>query len=288
MLAAASDEEDMTEIKFPVYASIKVDGIRCLIRKGKPFSRALKPIANAHINKTLADLDLPPFDGELKVGKKFQDSTSGIMSEDGLPDFAYWVFDLVPKDPSTPYLRRMKKLRKLSKQYPQLKFIFPTKINNLKDLRRFARQCVKDGHEGAIFRSGDSPYKYGRSTWKEGWCVKLKFFVDREAEICYFYEEYENRNKLERDALGYADRSSHQANMVGKGILGGVWVWDEKYGLFKIGTGRGWTKKLRKQMWEEGIQVYREQKIKYRFQPIGVKDKPRIPIALGIRHPDDL
>ena len=37
-------EEPLDDVKFPVYVSTKLDGIRCLIIDGVAYSRSLKPI----------------------------------------------------------------------------------------------------------------------------------------------------------------------------------------------------------------------------------------------------
>jgi DNA ligase-1 len=82
MLASPAPET----IKFPVLASPKLDGIRCIIRDGVAVSRNLKPIPNVYIQKSLAGL--PPLDGELIVGPPvgndvWNRSNSGVMSRDG-------------------------------------------------------------------------------------------------------------------------------------------------------------------------------------------------------------
>lgn len=96
-------------LQFPLLASPKLDGIRCVctVNDG-PVSRSLKPIPNRFIHGQL--FFYPPFDGELMVGdptdpSAFNRSTSGIMSHDGEPDFTYWVFDFWKLEAGTALLR---------------------------------------------------------------------------------------------------------------------------------------------------------------------------------------
>ncbi len=89
---------DFSKIKYPVYASPKLDGIRCSIVDGKALSRTLKPIPNKHIQSILSNSWLDGLDGELIVGNPtsptcYTDSVSGVMAFDKVPNFTYYVFD---------------------------------------------------------------------------------------------------------------------------------------------------------------------------------------------------
>ena len=109
MLAAKL--EDPSRLKFPVLVTPKIDGIRCVITDEGPRTRSLKEIPNRHIMHQLSTL--PKWlDGELTVGDKFFDCTSGIMSEDGRPDFKFWIFDTV--SPQHTYDHRVGQLLTLT------------------------------------------------------------------------------------------------------------------------------------------------------------------------------
>ena len=75
------------------------------------------------------------------------------------------------------------------------------------------------------------------------------------------------------------------------GMLG-KFVAEDIHGRFpgvklKIGTGRGLTDDLRKEVWNNR-KAYVGQLVKYKFQKYGSKDAPRLPIFLGFRHPEDV
>ncbi len=69
-------------------------------------------------------------------------------------------------------------------------------------------------------------------------------------------------------------------------MLGALAVRDVLSGVeFEIGTG--FSEALRQKIWSQQDR-YRSQLVKYkRFDP-GTKDKPRHPVFLGFRHPDDM
>src|SRR5262245_16576926 len=88
--------KELSQIKFPVLLTPKLDGIRCLKVNGRAVSRKFLPIPNHHV-RTLIEQHLPDgVDGELMCpGAMFNQTTSRIMSQEGTPDFEYYVFDVV-------------------------------------------------------------------------------------------------------------------------------------------------------------------------------------------------
>src|SRR4051812_33650187 len=103
----ASAVENLDDIKFPVIASPKLDGIRCLKIDGKVVSRNFKPIPNRYIREALEYILPNGADGEIIVGKTFQDVSSGVMSHDGEPEFIYHMFDYVKDSLGKPYVDRI-------------------------------------------------------------------------------------------------------------------------------------------------------------------------------------
>lgn len=286
MLASTCD--NIAELKYPVYATPKIDGIRCLIVKGVAMSRSLKPIPNKHIQKVLGQKAFNGFDGELVVKGTFQDVSSAVMSEDGKPDFTYCVFDIVDED--SDYLERMESLKNwvMHNVPPVLTFLLPTRILDKNQLQGCLDTYLKAGHEGAMVRSGDGPYKYGRSTIKEGYLLKVKPFDDAEAVIVDFEEQMHNGNQAKRSEVGRMKRSSHKANKSGKDTLGALVcrnyvLWPDQE--FNIGSGM--DDALRLKIWKNKAK-YRGKFIKFKYQKIGTKDRPRIPVFLGFRDSRDL
>jgi DNA ligase 1 len=301
MLAAPCAAFDC--IKYPVYATPKIDGIRCLTIKPdvirgidqrcKPVTRQLEPIPNLHVRSLLECLPVG-LDGELVSGTSangsFNGTSSDIMSEEGWPEFRYIVFDfghqhIFDTDRQTGYLSRIKLLQQLTLSEHCI-VLEPVCVNNPDELRAYEQAVLQQGYEGVMIRQPDSPYKFGRSTINEQYLLKIKQFEDSEAEVIGFQEKLHNSNEPTINPLGYQERSTHQDNMLATGVLGALCVRDIKTGVeFKIGTG--FDDLQREQIWRSR-ESYLGLIAKYKHQPHGRVDKPRFPVFIGWRDVRDL
>lgn len=278
------------KLTFPLLATPKIDGIRCLVIDGKALSRSFKPIPNHHI-RNMIEANCPNgFDGEIICGDGFNDVQSMVMKREGTPDFTYLVFDTVRNSLDTPYVERQIHLAEDFCHTPLLAFckpLFGQLVNSLEELHQVMEQHLAEGHEGTMVRTLNSPYKCGRASLKEGYLTAIKYFVDDEAEIIGFEELMHNENEKTEDAFGHSERSSKKENMKPANTLGAFVVRHSNGLEFKIGTGKGLTAELRKTIWDNKDQ-YLGQLAHYRYQPHGVKDRPRIPVWHGFRSREDL
>lgn len=275
----------LDELFFPCYCTPKFDGIRCLIKDGVAVSRTLKPIRNKHVQSMLKGLP-DGLDGELMLEytANFSEISSAIMREEGEPSFRYLVFDYITDG---GYLQRLDELELQAILICRfVSVILPTKINNLLEFEMFESKCLESGFEGVMIRKEDGPYKFGRSTSNEGYLLKWKRFIDSEAEILGYVEQTHNANEKEKDAFGNSKRSQHKKNLVPVGTLGALLVRDVKTKIeFSIGTGfngadRAYIWSLRDK--------FIGHTVKYKYQEIGVKGKPRFPVFLGFRDKEDM
>lgn len=277
------------KIKFPVLATPKIDGIRCLKINGQALSRSFKPIPNHHIRNWIEQNCPDGFDGEILCGDGFSDVQSMVMSREGTPNFTYLVFDYVSESLIKPYSARQIDLAEAFCHPPLIenaKPLYGEVAHNMDELQLIMERHLAEGHEGTMIRDPGSPYKCGRSSLKEGFLIAIKQFVDAEAEVIGFEEQMHNENVAETDAFGYTERSSKKENMTPANTLGAFIVKSEDGTTFKIGTGKGLTAQLRKEIWTNKDQ-YLGKLVHYRFQPHGVKDRPRIPSFYGFRHVED-
>lgn len=275
---------DFAKIVYPVYASPKLDGIRCSVVDGRALTRSLKAVPNLHISTALSDPLFGGFDGEIIIGSPtsktvYTDTVSGVMRVSGQPSFTYFVFDLHDM-PDARFEFRLEQLKHLD--FPgNFTLLRQELIRDEAELLAYEASKVEEGYEGIILRSPNAPYKFGRSTVNEGYLLKVKRFEDSECEIIGVEEEMFNGNAAETNELGRTKRSSHKAGKVGKGTMGALIVRDLVSGVeFNIGTG--FTAAQRAEDWEIGSLH------KYKFFPVGVKDKPRHPVYLGARGRSDL
>jgi DNA ligase-1 len=285
-------EADLKKLVYPVWASDKLDGIRVVVDKGVAYSRKLIAIPNDYVQTLIHAWahQLDNHDGELIVGDAygegvFNRTTSGVMRKDGAPKFAFHVFDII--EPNLTFTERYKYLYRFSEHADPhfVKVVTQQWIENEDELLSFERARLSAGYEGLILRSPESPYKYGRSTVKEGFMLKLKRFTDEEATVVDFEEQMHNGNQAVRDNLGRTKRSSHKANKVGKDTLGKLVCESNRYGdQFHIGTG--FTDAQRKEIWDYRHR-YKGKLVKFKHQPYGQKDAPRSPVFLGWRDERD-
>jgi len=267
---------DSNDIPFPLLGTPKIDGIRCEKVKGLALSRSFEPISNRYIRGRIEAVCPDGFDGEIIVGKKFHDTSSGVMTQTGHPDFKYIVFDWY-----TDFVRGITYIERANQLYHQslsngkpkwIEFLIPVQINNLKQLFAYEKKMIKAGHEGIMLRTPDSPYKFGRSTLKEFYLVKLIRRLEAEAVVIGFTELMHNDNVQEESKLGYSKRSSKQEGMVGMKTLGALIVLTKDKVQFKLGSG--FTAAQRKEIWRNR-KKYVGKICTYRYKPFGVKDKPR-------------
>jgi len=280
MLASPAD---LDAIKYPIFASPKLDGIRASVVGGKLLSRTLKEIPNRHIFNTLSVAHLEGLDGELIVGDItsptcYRDTVSGVMSEEKVSAWSYHVFDLWTHS-EKPFAARRDKLANMHAMNGRIKLVEHELMYSREALDEYEAEQVGLGHEGIMLADPNAAYKFGRATTKGGELLKVKRFSDFEATVLDVVEEEHNANEAEVNELGRTKRSSAQAGKIGKGSMGALHVRDNASGIdFHIGTG--FTAADRAALW---VTPPIGKVIKYKSFEVGVKIKPRHPVFLGFR-----
>ena len=282
-------EVPLEQVRLPVYASKKLDGIRCVIIDGVAYSRSLKPIRNKYIQSIIGKEKYSGFDGELVVGNiydkdVFQKTTSGVMSEKGEPNFVFYVFDDFTH-PTSPYSERADKMRdKVDTLTDHIKFLGQKLIHTVDDIKLVLGKEQSLGGEGLILRNPDGKYKYGRSTPKEQLSVKLKFFEQDEFVVIGFTERMHNTNQAKINELGLQERSSHKGNLIPMNTLGSLIL---KYGDDSFQMGTGFTDEQRQEIWDNRDK-YLGKLASVRYMSVGLKERPRIPSFIGWRDSEDM
>lgn len=278
---------DLDNIKFPVMASPKLDGVRVIVYDGVVYSRNFKRIPNDYVQALFGRKECHGFDGELIVGDVtsdtvFQATTSGVMTGAGKPDVTLYVFDYTGS--IHHFSARHSELKKRAHRQKHVKVVPHVWIENLEELNAYEEECVAQGYEGIMIRDPLGKYKHGRSTTKEGGLLKIKRFEDDEAVVIGCEELMTNLNEQELDNLGHKVRSSKKEGLVPADKLGALIVKHKTFGEFKIGSG--FTEDTRIKLWRERDEL-KGRLAKFKYQPSGVKDKPRFPVFLGFRNKID-
>ena len=254
-------QQPPSNLKFPVYASPKLDGIRATIKDGLVISREIKAIPNQHIQSKFGRDELNGLDGELIIrdwtsGAAYTSTASIVMSKSApINDIIFCVFDrwAIPGE----FSRRLKHIElfhSLTIGLKDIKIVPHILINNQADLDSYEEQVLEAGFEGVMLRSPDGRYKYGRSTESEALLMKLKRFKDSEAII--------------KEILPIESEGTTLP------IAGSLIVEDpEFFRPFGVSLSR-LTKEEKERFWN-ARQQHIGRKIRYRYFAYGMKDVPR-------------
>lgn len=293
---AKTVEEMLVAYNVPhMFVSAKLDGIRAHMSRGdKLTSRNGKYIPNRFVSSILEGIEeLRCCDGELITftnGKmdSFNTIQSKVMSVEGKPDFAWYLFDNY-MHPEMPYEQRQKWLPQ--GKHERVKVIVQHQVHEQHMLDHLENHALSAGYEGLMARRPDGPYKLGRSTDREGILLKVIRKNRAEAVIVGGKERMHNGNELTVGPLGYAARTSHKDNKIGRDDLGAFELeWDgicdgaamvEGPIYFSCGTGFDDAQRIDYWLTLDEM-VSRRQKVVFEFRGVGTENRPRFPAFIGM------
>lgn len=288
----------LTELPLPMLASTKLDGIRAVLRETGALSRKLKALPNLHLQNTVARFArlANGLDGEFIVGDPrdpdcYRKTESAIMSQDGEPDFTFYVFDYVHPDViGKPYSERMRHAAAvvdgLQMAGAPVDLLDQKPVNSNEELLAVERSFVEQGYEGTMIRLPDGRYKCGRSTVNEAILLKVVRRKREEAVLTGFKQAEKNNNEQVRDELGHAKRSSAKAGKVKIESVGSLICQSEKWGEIVVGAGCLTDDELR-QMWANPDKFLGKTLV-FEYRPHGAYKKPRFPQYKGWRSEIDM
>lgn len=296
-MLAGKAPADLSALQFPLLVSPKLDGIRCVIRGGKPMSRKLITIPNKFVQSELHGLP-DGLDGELMLDLpgSFNAVQSAVMTVEGKPDFTFCVFDRYLNDSVilgenlTPdhltYAMRLQSVDAWHAAYqrPRVELVPHIVVSTVEQLMAYEELYVGQGFEGLMIRSINGPYKCGRSTEREAYLLKVKRFEDAEAVIIGCLEMMHNDNEATTNELGLTKRSHAKEGKRPAGVLGKFQCATTTLGCIEFECGAGFTAAQRAEFWQRRDELI-GQTIKFKFQPdpSGGYVAPRCPIFLGFR-----
>lgn len=281
-------DADLAALPYPLWASPKIDGFRCMVQRGRAVSRKGIEFRNKGLRAWAATL-VPAcegLDGELCIGPPWAadvfNRTQNVVndgSDTAAKEFFrhgfFHVFGLYGKLSSSPPEVMFAKLR-LLKGLDKVRIVPQTVVNDKDQLLAFEARCLAKGYEGAMLRRADGPAypqkpgKENRSTLKEFDLVKLKRREFAEAVIVDVHHLEHNTNE-EKTASGR--RSSRKAGIVvDERRIGSVTLRDGLY-TFDVNVQTAALRDKGPVWWMK----QRGQRVRYSYQLIGTKDAPRQP-----------
>lgn len=308
--------EDFIESKlvFPLIAQPKIDGVRALNIDGQFKGRSLKPFGNRYTTEFYSKPYLAGLDGELAAAHECdpalcRKTTSAVTTHEGQPFTLWWLFDYVCDFTlGMPYEERyaalcekivmLEQLEGSNYVAQHLRRVPYHVCDDLKSLLALEDMWLEMGYEGTIIRNPNGRHKQGRSTVREGGLLRIKRFIDAEAEVYELEEGETNLNEATINLLGKTERSSHQENKVPNGMLGNMQCKVLKDVVYmgkvimqagmKITVSPGnMDHKMRKHYWDHPEELVGKI-ITYKFFPKGIKDKPRFPTFKNVRDSVDM
>ena len=261
-------------IKFPVYASPKLDGFRCGVANCTPYvGKEKSVVVNRAVRSLLSRCALNGFDGELLVGsptsKHAWAATSSLLKSEKPEDchttnVRFYVFDLWNTS-KMPYHDRLALLKAKYNSLPDELKAFTilcdqVYMTNMDDVHSYYRSMLDEGYEGIMLRRASANYKFGRSTLVSQELIRLKPKEDAEFTVVGF-------NELIVDG---SPANSLGSLIVAKGNMS-----------FDVGTG--FSDKQRKAIWKSRCKFLRTV-VTVRHSGI-VGKKPRNPVFLRLYNP---
>ena len=295
--------------RWPMLASLKMDGFRCLCVGGKLYSRNLKPPRNSNIEKHLSDLvnysrsDGWVFDMELydhNLGT-FEQHAS-ILTKEGaeIPEtMQAHVFDCMHLDQWNgeidhlpfeerfgTYTRRIQCLGS-----PRVVAVEQILQNSPAEAMAAFDAAVELGYEGIMLRCPNAPYKHGRATEREGIIFKFKSFATDDGRIV----EVVQRRKM-KEAVRTGAREIAPTGGLARIHTKDSFELDDMVGAFKvefadgrvseINYGRGFAHETRRQHWKDRDSLIGKH-VEVRHLPHGAGEGIRIGTLVRFRPDKD-
>ncbi len=303
---APNDKVNLDEIKYPLLASYKLDGIRCLFIKGEMLSRSLKPIQNKQLREKLqplADYSREHnliLDGEIySPDITFQAITTFVMTKDftdpktvkknggevyQIPeDLKFYCFDCVKNDNFEEEFsirqRRIKNIyldnSALVHQCEQAPLSTSLSVNH------YFETALEEGYEGLILKDPNGRYKCGRGTIKEGLIYKVKPFLTFDAEIIGVVQATEVDPKAEKK-INELGRSVTSKKLQDRLLIAKAAAFEVEYEGKILKVVLAMTDEEKEAVWANR-EAYKGKIIEYKGMLVGSKDVPRHPVMIRFR-----
>lgn len=273
---------DLDKVTYPMLASFKLDGIRCIFKDGELLSRSLKELPNIHLHVKFAHLkeyskkNNVILDGELYCTSVDFNALSGIIRSDehDLPDdLEFYCFDLLDANKKT-FKDRVQDYMYL--RQPSLVQVAQTEVNSAEEVQSYFEHAIKSGYEGLILKDPSSYYKFGRASFKSNTAYKCKLYESFDAQIIDITQATVAREGSEKkvNELGRSVTSQKKAD---RELINKAATFIVLYNNMPLGVSIALTDEEKEEIWANKHK-YIGRWIQYKGMLIGSKDLPRHPV----------
>ncbi len=284
--------KDISTLEYPLFASIKYDGVRAHVHAGVLYSRSNKPIKNKELQARYARWPFDGFDGELTLpaprntASEVLKVTASVNAD--ASEIEWRVFDAIPDTAKPTYYERLEYLAvsqvldgKLedSSTESQPTWVLQATIRNETELLDFMQHKAAN-EEGIMLRGVYSTYTKGRSTLAQASLLRIFTEATHTAEVVSIIQAQKNTNERELNEKGTVTRSTAKAGMEPKEETGAficVAAKDIRVNAnlvvkqgteFKVAAG-SMTRLQREKSWE---MKDKQQRVIFVHKPYGAKD----------------
>lgn len=296
-MLAPNEKVDLSTLKYPLLASTKLDGIRCIFYKGQILSRSLKQIQNKQLRekfeviRAYTEKNNLILDGEIYSPQlNFQAITHFVMTQDlgdeQLPEhLKFYCFDCIQNDNFEQRFQiRQVYTESLEKYFPELVISVPhIFVSSPEAVTKFFEDVLKLGYEGLILRDPNGKYKFGRGTIKEGLIYKVKPFLDFDGQIIDVIQATEVNEDAEKkiNELGRSVTSKKKGE---RHTIEKASAFMVKYEGKDLKVVLSMTDEEKEEVWKNK-ESYIGRWITYKGMLVGAKDVVRHPVMIRFREP---
>lgn len=295
-LLAPNDAIKLTDIPLPTLVSFKLDGIRCIIKDGQMYSRALKQFPNVKLYERFEHLmrfskeNNIILDGELLAKSLTFNELSGITRQldKELPDdLNFYCFDCIKAedfnlDFQTRYLMTM-----LLPDMQYFEHLTHKTFHTCEEIEAYYTQALEWGCDGLILRNPKGIYKFGRATIKENIIYKLKPFQTFDSKVKYVIQATEVRAGAEKkiNELGRSVTSKKKDDRV---LIEKASAFLVDYNGLDLKVTIAMSDKEKEEIWKNK-ESYIGKYVEYKGMLVGMKEGglPRHPTSLRLRYDRD-
>lgn len=304
-MLAPNQEINLNEIKYPILASTKMDGIRCIFYKGEMLSRSLKQIQNKQLREKFETVRKYSeeynviLDGEIYSPElTFQEIVSLVMSQDfedkrsikkyghivQVPvHLKFYCFDCITNDLfDETFSLRVASARRIAEIFSELiSHVKQSYVNSKKEVEEYFNKALEEGFEGLILKDHNGRYKCGRGTIREGLIYKCKPFRTFDAKIINVVQATKVDINAEKkiNELGRSVTSKKKDDRI---FIDMASAFEVKYEGLSLKVVIAMTDEEKKEIWGNK-ESYIGKTIEYKGMMIGLKDVPRHPVMIRFR-----
>lgn len=288
-LLAPNEKINLEELNYPLLASIKMDGIRCIFKNGEILSRSLKQIQNKQLRerfeplRKLTKTNNIILDGEIySPNLTFQQITHFVMTQDLegeiLPEsLKFYCFDCITdEDYNESFSQRHRNLVLWQDEVSIT--VKQSIVNNKEDVISMFEGALAGGQEGLILRDPNGRYKCGRGTIKEGIIYKVKPWETFDAVVRKVIQSTEVREDAEKktNELGRSVTSKKKDDRV---LIEKASAFEVLYNDLPLKVTLAMSDVEKEEVWKNQ-NSYIGRMIEYKGMTIGAKNLPRHPVFL--------